>query len=304
MTLRGSSRLPSVLVLPLLALNAHAGTVLLGSADSYAVLAKTTVTNDIGSATVITGNMGVSPGSACTGFVTGNGCLPLGAGTVIGVTNLGSPAATPVADFMTAYNALSITPGVNEGTDSLGSGGLLSLGPGVYMFTGSVTNLAGTLTLAGDGNSNDLWIFKFATAFTTAPDSKVVVNNTGSNAGVYFEVGSQATLGSDTTIQGNILAGTLIAFAPGAEITCGRAFAQAAVTFAGVDTGNGMENKVDSGNCSAVNSSGSSGFNGGGIVSGTVVPSSAASVPEPGTFLQLGVGLLAAGLCARRRITS
>jgi hypothetical protein len=137
---------------------------------------------------------------------------------------------------------LAATPAVNEGTDSLGSGGTLGLlGPAVYEFTGSVTNLIGTLTLAGDGNSNDLWIFEIATAFTTASDSSVVVTATGADAGVYFEVGSQATFGVDGTIQGNVLAGTAIVFQPGAQITCGRAFAQSAVNFDGVDTSNGVE---------------------------------------------------------------
>jgi hypothetical protein len=287
----GFSTLNSVLVVPLFVMNAHAGTVL-GSAGSYGVLAGTTVTNVLTSATAITGNMGVYPGSACTGFVAGTGCT-LGDGTVSGVTSLADVAAmTATAGFITAYNALAATPAVNEGTDSLGSGGTLgSLGPGVYAFTGSVTSLIGTLTLAGDGKSNDLWIFSIANAFTTASNSLVVVNNTGSNAGVYFEIGSQATLGMDTTIQGNILAGTAIVFDPGAQITCGRAFAQAAVTFAGVDTGNGMENRVDSSNCSAINSTG---FKGGTIRAGTV----GASVPEPGTFLLLGAGLLAVGLKA------
>jgi hypothetical protein len=128
-----------ILVYPLFVLNVHANSIL-GSADSYGVLTETTVTNVPTSATGVTGNMGVYTGSACTGFVAGTGCT-LGAGTVSGVTNLANGGAMAAnVDFITAYTNLAATPAVNEGTDSLGSGGTLgSLGPGVYEFTGSVT---------------------------------------------------------------------------------------------------------------------------------------------------------------------
>jgi type VI secretion system secreted protein VgrG len=295
-----------VSVLSLLVPDAHANSILLGSADSYAVLAATTVTNVPTSATAVIGDMGIYTGTSCTGFAAAPPCtLPPGSGTVSGAINLFNVASmNATADSLTAYNALAATPAVNEGTDSLGSGGtpgstLPSLAPGVYSFTGAVTDLLGTLTLAGDGNSNDLWIFEIATGFTTASDSSVVVNNTGEDAGVYFEVGSQATLGVDSTIQGNILAGTSIVLDPGAQITCGRAFAQtAAVNFHGVDTSNGMENEVDSSDCSAISSTG---FNGGAIEAGIVVPTSVVT-PEPGTLLLLGTGLLAVGLSVRRKV--
>jgi hypothetical protein len=291
--------IPAVL-LSSLAVSAHASSVL-GAGDLYAVLAGTTVTNVITSPTAITGSLGVSPGSACTGFTTG--CTPTGAGTVSGTIDLADGASgTAVADESTAYidlaNTTTPTP-INEGTDSLGSLGTLeSLGPGVYVFTGSDTELLGTLTLAGDGNSNDLWIFQFPFAFIAEAGSSIVVTNTGANAGVYFEVGSQATLDTDAIIQGNILAGTAIVFDPGAQITCGRAFAESEVSFAGVDTSNGMESEVVSSNCSSISSTG---FNGGTISAGMVVPGPEVSVPEPGTFALLSLGLLAIVFLAFRK---
>src|ERR1700686_252443 len=62
----------------------------LGTAASYAVLAGTTVTNTGNS--VITGSVGISPGSACTGLPAP--CTGGGPGTVAGGTiNAGNAAA-------------------------------------------------------------------------------------------------------------------------------------------------------------------------------------------------------------------
>jgi type VI secretion system secreted protein VgrG len=167
--------------------------------------------------------------------------------------------------------------------------------------------LIGTLTLAGDGNPNDLWIFQIAGQLTTAngapssPAASVVVTDTGADAGVYFEVGSLATLGNDTSFEGNILAGSGVTLDPGAQITCGRAFAQTAVTFAGDDpaASGGQPNLVDSSDCSAISSTG---FNGGTITGGMVTPSVVTPVPEPGSMALLGSGLCALAGVARRKL--
>jgi hypothetical protein len=124
---------------------------------------------------------------------------------------------------------------------------------------------------------------------------------------VYFEVGTQATLGDNTAFQGNILAGTEVAFDPGAQITCGRAFtdtpAGTAVTFAGNNpaTTTGTPNLV-SDTCAES----SSGFNNGVLVTlpggGTAVGPGSASVPEPGTWELLLAGALSIlSLSALRR---
>jgi hypothetical protein len=118
MILHAFSILIVVPVLSFLAPSAHASAVF-GSADSYGVLAGTTVTDVATSATGITGNMGVLSGRACTGFVAGTGCTtPPGDGTVSGVANLANVAAMTAidnhcrfapadpADAMAAYHAL------------------------------------------------------------------------------------------------------------------------------------------------------------------------------------------------------
>jgi len=147
-----------------------------------------------------------------------------------------------------------------------------------------------------------------AGGLTTSPGSSVLVTGVGAAAsGVYFEVGTQATLGDNTAFQGNILAGTEVAFDPGAQITCGRAFtdtpAGTAVTFAGNNpaTTTGTPNLV-SDTCAES----SSGFNNGVLVTlpggGTAVGPGSASVPEPGTWELLLAGALSIlSLSALRR---
>ena len=294
MKLRGFTIL--VLVLSLSVVSARAS--ILGAADAYAVLATTQVTNpatDLAD-TKIFGNMG---DVSCTGFVAGTGCTP-GFGTVSGAVNSGNAAyLTALADSNIAYTALANTTSTDSFTSfCLGSdvGCMNNLAPGVYTTTDSVALLNGTLTLAGGSNLNPIWIFQMAAGFTTASDSSVLVTGTGAaGAGVYFEVGTQATLGDKTAFRGNILAGTAVVFDPGAQITCGRAFtdtaAGTAVTFAGNKpaTTIGTPNLV-SNTCAES----SSGYNGGVIsLTGPGGTAIVGAVPEPSTFALVSSVLLA-----------
>ena len=328
MRLRFISVVVLVCLVPLWAVSARAD--VLGAAATYAVLATTQVTNPATNLadTVITGNMG---DTSCTGFVLGSGCS-LGFGTVSGTVNSGNaPWVTALAASNIAYAALANTPSTNNFTGScLGSGiGCINnLAPGVYTSTLSSTLLNGALTLAGGSNSAPLWIFEMAAGFTTASNSSVLVTGIGSaSSGVYFEVGSQATLGDNTELQGNILAGTAVVFDPGAQITCGRAFtdtsAGTAVTFAGNNpaTPSGTPNLV-SNTCAES----TSGYNGGVTITlpnggGTGVGAGdtggnggdtggngggPSPVPEPGTWALLASGLLATVLltCGKLRVSS
>jgi len=298
---RGCSLLILILILSVSVVTGRAD--ILGASAPYAVLATTTVTNPATNLadTVITGNMG---DTSCTGFVAGTGCS-LGFGTVSGVVNNGNAAwVTALAASNIAYTALMNTPSSFDFTGScLGSGAgcINNLAPGVYSTTDSAALLNGALTLAGGGNLAPLWIFQTAAGFITASNSSVLVTGTGAaNAGIYFEVGSQATLGDNTSFLGNILAGTAVAFDPGAQITCGRAFTDTAagtsVTFAGNNpaTPTGVPNVV-SNTCSQS----SSGYNSGVLTTlpggGTGVGSGPglSPVPEPGSFALLSSVLLA-----------
>jgi type VI secretion system secreted protein VgrG len=192
----------------------------LGASQSFAVLAGSTVTNT--GSTTVTGNLGVSPGSAVVGFPPG---LLVG-GTIHAADAVALNAQNAVT---TAYNSLASQPCTQTLTgQDLGG---LTLTPGVYCFSSSA-QLTGTLTLNAQGDSNALFIFKVGSAITTASGSSVVVINGGLLCNVFWQVGSSATLGTGTAFIGNILALTSITMNTGATLQ-GRALARnGAVTLA------------------------------------------------------------------------
>ena len=196
----------------------------LGSAASFAVLGGQTVTNT--GPTTIFGDLGVSPGSAVTGFPPGI------------VTGGATHAADAVAlqaqsDVTTAYNALA---GQTPCTDLTGQDlGGMTLTEDVYCFSSSA-QLTGPLTLNAQGNAAGVFIFQIGSTLTTAPNSSVSVINGGTACNVFWQVVSSATIDTTTHFVGNILALASITLNTGATIVPGRALAQTgAVT---MDTNN------------------------------------------------------------------
>jgi hypothetical protein len=199
---------------------------ILGTADSFAVLAGSTVTNTnptvIGDV-VFGGNVGVSPGSAVVGFPPGIVVPP---GTIHAADAVALQAQL---DNTTAYNGLA-TMAFDSDLTGQDLGGL-TLISGVYKFDSSA-QLTGTLTLDAQGNNNAYWVFQIGSALTTASASSVNIINVGSNGGsddgLFWQVGSSATLGTTTAFEGNILALASITLNTGATIHNGRALAQTA----------------------------------------------------------------------------
>ena len=259
----------------------------LNSADNFAVLAGTTVTNV--DATIITGNMGVSPASACTGFVAGTGCT-LGAGIVNGTVDLGNAIALQAQkDLTTAYTTESLLPSTGAITGGNLTG--LTLGPGVYTVGAATSNMTGTLTLTDHGVAGSIFVFQMSSTLITSPGSMINVAGLSPSDQVFWVVGSTATLGDNTAFDGNILALTSIFFDPGATDLCGRALARnGEVTFAGQDATSKIENQVDSTDCTG-NLAGSNGLNG-ITAAGTGGGGGGTSVPEPGTWELLLAGAL------------
>jgi hypothetical protein len=184
----------------------------LGSAQSFAVLGAATVTST--GPTLITGNIGVSPGTAITGFPPG---IVQG-----GELHAGDPTATAAqADAHTAYNdLLAESCGTNLSGLTLGtSPGAVTLPPGVYCFASSA-QLAGTLTLSGNG----VYIFQIGTTFTTATGATVLMANGALASSVFWQVGTSATLGTDTALVGSFIAAVSITVTAGTS-SLGRVFA-------------------------------------------------------------------------------
>jgi hypothetical protein len=166
----------------------------LGTAASFAVLGGSTVTNT--GPTIVTGNLGVSPGIAITGFPPG---IVVG-GTIHAGDAVGLQAQT---DVTTAYNDLA---GQLCNTNLTGQDlGGLTLTPGVYCFSSSA-QLTGILTLDGQGDPNAVFVFQIGSTLTTASASSVLLINGASACNVFWQVGSSATLGTGTAFGGNMLA--------------------------------------------------------------------------------------------------
>jgi hypothetical protein len=194
----------------------------LGTAQSFAVLGGSTVTNT--GPSVLTGDLGVSPGAAITGFPPG---------TATGITHAADAVALQAqSDVTTQYNALASAACTADLTGQDLGGKTLT--PGVYCFSTSA-QLTGALTLNAQGNANATFVFKTGSTLTTASASSVAMINGGNPCLVAWQIGSSATLGTTTSFIGNLIALSSISLNTGANII-GRALARnGAVT---LDTNN------------------------------------------------------------------
>ena len=242
---------------------------ILNSADDYAVLAGSGTTNT--GSTTITGDVGSYP----NGSIGKTGITLTGTGAY---HEADADAQQAQIDLTTAYTGLAAMTYTTDLT-GLDLGGR-TLTSGVYRYSSGAL-LNGTLTLDAQGNNDAYWVFQIGSTLTTGSGSAVNVINPGSNNGLFWQVGSSATLGTTTAFQGNILALDSIGLNTGATILNGSALARtAAVTMQG--------NTINKG------------FNGGlyydspGHISPTVTP-------EPVSMLLFGIGGATLAFIKRRR---
>jgi hypothetical protein len=204
----------------------------LRSAGNYVILAKTAINNS--STSAITGHLGLSP--AATSYITGLALVDFtGYATSAQVTgnvyaaDMADPTpvtlTTAVSDMITAYNDAAGRPSpdfLELGTGNIGG---MTLEAGLYKWTNTVT-IPTDLTLTG--GANDVWIFQIAGDLTQSAAVRITLNGGAQAKNIYWQVAGQATFGTTSHFEGNILSMTGITFLTTASMT-GRALAQTAV---------------------------------------------------------------------------
>lgn len=176
----------------------------LASADPFAVLAGSTITNT--GSSVINGDIGLSPGTSATGFPPG---------IVHGAQHIADANANQAqVDLTAAYIALGQTPVSTIPTELGGT----TKQPGIYDSADGTFGLTGTLTLDAAGDPNAVFIFKTASTLITAGASDVILINGAQACNVFWQVGSSATLGINATFKGNIMAQQSITLTTGAGV--------------------------------------------------------------------------------------
>ena len=187
----------------------------LGSAAAFEALAGSTVTNT-GPTIISGGDLGLSPGSAVTGFPPGTLTPP----AVMHVTD--PTAAQAELDLIAAYTyaagvlGAAVLPGDLSG---------LTFTPGLYKTSSTVMLSAGNVTLDAQGNANAVFIFQVGSTLTTIGSTQVILAGGAQAKNIFWQVGSSATLGTNSAFQGTIIALQSITLDTGATLT-GRALAR------------------------------------------------------------------------------
>ena len=243
---------------------------------SFAVLGAAGVTNVATS--VIGGNLGSAPNAS-----TGGGYV-FTAGSLQPNTAAAQQAQLDLDAATLTINSMG--PGTLLGADLTGT-----INPGVYTVPAGGSNLSGDLILDGGGSNSAVWVFVFPSTLITSSTSNVFVTNVGdgANVGIYWSVGSAATL-NGTTFAGNVLAHDLISSDGNLTLGCGRLLsATSQVTLIQDSISLGCGSYAGSG---GFDQGADTGFGGGAAV----------DLPEPGSLALLSLGLVAVGVRRARRL--
>lgn len=188
---------------------AQSATVNLATAGSFAVLGGSAITNT-GPSVIGGGHVGVMPGTAVTGFPPGTIAPPYALHAADAV------AQQAQSDLTAAFVAGSgLAPTANLTGQDLGGKTLV---PGVYFFSTSA-QLTGALTLDFQGDPDAQFVFQIGSTLTTASNSAVFSQfAAASGCNVFWILGSSATLGTNSSFLGHILALTSITLNTGAAL--------------------------------------------------------------------------------------
>ncbi|MHB8437687.1 MAG: ice-binding family protein [Acidimicrobiales bacterium] len=260
-------------------------TVGLGSAAPFSVLAGQTVTNT--GPSVLAGELGVSPGSAVTGFPPGSS----------GAQHVGDAVASQAqSDLTTAYNdAAGRTPATTESNPDLGGKTLIA---GVYKVA-TAMSLTGTVTLDAQGDPNAVFIFQAGSTLVTASSATVVLLNGAQPCNVWWQVGSSATLGTNTRFVGTVMALTSATVQTGTTVA-GRVLARNGQVSLDTNTFTGPACNT-SASASTTTSTASTSA---GVPGATNIHTGkpwAGALPYEEAALGIGFGLIGLGFLIRRR---
>ncbi|HEV3092770.1 MAG TPA: ice-binding family protein [Candidatus Cybelea sp.] len=181
------------------------GDVPLASAASFAVLGASTVTST--GLTILNGNLGVSPGTSITGF--GPGVVKYGS-----IYAGGPVAAQAQADLAIGYLYTVALPNPTALPADIGG---TTIAPGLYNAPTSL-GISGTVTLDGKNKSNSVFIFQIPSTLTTAVKSRVKLINEANACNVFWQVGSSATLNTESHFRGTIMAAVSISIGSAVKV--------------------------------------------------------------------------------------
>ncbi len=204
----------------------------LKTVSRFGVIGATAVTNGAGLSEIHDMDVGISPGlrSSIAGFppaVVVNGGIYASDDNAAVAAMLIQAKQDLTDAYLFAEASTSPAPVIVAGDQ----GGIL-LVPGIYKSTSTLLVQAGNLTLDAQGDVNAVWIFQIATALTTTGGAggSIVLIGGAQSKNIFWQVGSSAVIGDNTSFKGNVLALTSITMNPGA-IAEGRMLARnAAVT--------------------------------------------------------------------------
>jgi hypothetical protein len=181
----------------------------LGLATPDGILAATAVS--CATDGTINANVSIWAGNALSGPCVVSGLKTLGV----------APADQEQADMKTAFDILMGKP--CPALNSIADIGGTTKTPGVYCTAGTDLGITGAVTLDGGGDNNAVFVFQsLANSMTTA--GSVILQNGAHARNVYWVIGTSATLGTASAIQGNILADQSINLIDNATLV-GRALA-------------------------------------------------------------------------------
>jgi hypothetical protein len=181
--------------------------VSMGASSNFVLLTGSAISNT--GATTVTGDMGLSPGTSVGGFPPG---------ILTGTLHINDAAANQgKLDLTAAYNDAAGRTSSQIVTLSGNIGGL-TLTPGLYKSTSSLAVSSGDLTFDAKGNASAVFIIQIASTLTTTSGRKVILAGGAQASNIFWEVGSSATFGTTSSIQGTVIAMQSITFDTGASL--------------------------------------------------------------------------------------